>query len=128
MTPSSYYDVFQVYPRLSDELCLPVFVEYRKLQLEVVRRLVDNESELLVPSWCLATSSICLCLLCFLPESRCAIWVLLAHSLSIWQVPGPVDDDDQVADDRTIDSHIGEDARGVRRPAVGLKHLCRSHD
>lgn len=38
---------------------------------------------------------------------------MLAHGLPIGQVLGPVDDDDQRTNLRTIDGHVGEDASRV---------------
>ena len=130
-------DVAQVNPGLSDQLSLLVVIKHRHFQLVVIRGVVDNESELLVPVenntrlafslsskcrpdvdadlplWCLSTTDVSGCLLCLFPQTRSAVGILLPNGLPVGQVLRPINNKDQRADLRAIDRHVRKDARGV---------------
>lgn len=47
-----FNDILKVDPSFADELCLLVVIEYRAFELIVVWRIVNGESELLIPACC----------------------------------------------------------------------------
>ena len=62
----------------------------------------------------LATPLVNIGLLGLLAESRRAVRVLFAHRLPVRQILRAVAHHDKRANLRTVDSHVGEDASGVR--------------
>jgi hypothetical protein len=140
LPPTWNDNLLQIDPSLPNNLSLLVIVENRNLQLVVVGRVVDGKSELLVPmkrvskstfsaadppafspSWCLPSSTICLCFLCFLAKPRRAIRVLLANCLPVWQILRTINNNNQSSDLRSIHSHVRIDPRRVHCiEAVGL--------
>lgn len=77
-----------------------------------------------LPLGCLASSDIGASLLCFFPKSSSAVGVLLANCLPVGQVLCAVHNDDEGANDRTVEAHVGEDAGGMGTgDRVGLDHL-----
>lgn len=66
-----------------------------------------------LPFWSLTPANIRCCLLRLFAQSRSTVRVLLADALPVWEILGPVNDEDERADVRAVDAHVGEDARGV---------------
>lgn len=55
---STVYDyILEPDPRLADQLSLLVVVEYRNLEIVVVGRIVNGESQFLVPVWSVSIDS-----------------------------------------------------------------------
>lgn len=127
-------EVFQIDPGLADQVGSLIIVEHRDFQTEVIGGFVDCETKFLIPGRDppsamnekrreasegilpfrgLTTSQVCFCFLGFFAESCSAVRVLFPHRLPIGEVLCAVDDGDQRADGRTVDGHVGEDARGV---------------
>lgn len=146
LTSTGNDQVLQIDPGLSDNVSLLVVIKHGNLQFVVIRGFVYGETEFGVPgasqyplsihlivypglpSGSLSSSQICLCLLCFFAQSCCSIRVLLAHSLTVGQVFGAVDNNDQSSNDRTIDGDISEDTRrmvdlGYFRHGEFLAHI-----
>ena len=65
------------------------------------------------PSRGLPSSEIRLRLLCLFTQSCCTIRVLFTHGPSVGQILGPVNDNDQRADNRAIYCHVRVDAGRV---------------
>ncbi len=117
-----YNDFFQIKPSFSYEVGLLVIVKDGAFELVVVGRLVDGESQFLVPRMCqpgpaplqrdlpsrsLPPSSVCFGLLGLLAQSHCTVGVLLSHGLPVGQVLRPVDYSNESADLGPIERHIG---------------------
>ena len=66
-----------------------------------------------LPSRGLSSSEIRLRLLCLFTQSCCTIRVLFTHGPSVGQILGPVNDNDQRADNRAIYCHVRVDAGRV---------------
>lgn len=138
-------DVAQIDPCLANQLGLLVIVENGQLKLEVVWTVMDGEAQFLVPrkdvsAWQyfvmgtndtgpglpsrgLATTNIGGGLLCFLAEAGGAVGVLLANGLAVGQVLCAVDNENESANDRAVDAHVGKNARRVRP----TDEVCLAH-
>lgn len=113
LSSASHDYIAQVNPGFADQFGLFIVIEDGQLKLEVVWRVVDNKSELLVPFGCLAASDIRRGLLRLLAQSSSAVRVLLPDRLAIRQVLGSIDDQDERADLGAINAHVGENAGRV---------------
>lgn len=113
LTSSRDNQVLQVHPGLSDQICLLIVVENGNFKFVVIRRLVYCETQFVIPSRCLSAAQICWGFLCLFTESGSAVWVLFAHSFAIGEVLRSIDNGDEGTNWRTVDRHVGEDARGM---------------
>lgn len=115
----------QIHQRLANQVRrLFVLAEDRNLQRVVVEGVVHREAQLLIPSRRLPTAFIRLRLLRFLAQPRRAVWILLAHCLSVWQVLCPVHDHHQRPYLGSIHRHVREDAAGMRVGAAMVGQPC----
>lgn len=102
-------DAFQVDPRLPDKIRLFILAETGNLELVIIGGLADGETKLLVPStiaisyaqamreklnlpsWCLPSSLVRVCLFRFFAQSCGTIRVLLAHRLPVRKILCPIE-------------------------------------
>lgn len=127
LASSSNDDALEIDPGLSDEIRFLVVSEDGDLELVVVGRIMHCKSQLLVPFGSLSASDIRRRLLGLFAESRGAVGILLAYGLAVGQVLCAVDNGDERANDRSVNTHVGEESCRVRA-IHGKLFGCGRHD